>query len=93
MALNGTTQSQTLTTPLLCAPTPTTGARYKRYRLSDGKDFDSLFFPEKEALLRVLEHFENKSGEKMTYFPVSTNPPRASSIATSYIPDKAPHRR
>lgn len=38
--------------------------RYKRYRLSDGKDFSSLFFPEKEALLRVLEHFENKSGRR-----------------------------
>lgn len=37
--------------------------RYKRYRLSDGKDFSSLFFPEKDALLRVLEHFEDKSGE------------------------------
>eukprot|EP00903_Cladosiphon_okamuranus_P014647 g13582.t1 len=37
--------------------------KYKRYRLSDGKDFSSLFFPEKEALLRVLEHFENKSGK------------------------------
>eukprot|EP00752_Nemacystus_decipiens_P011862 g10522.t1 len=37
--------------------------KYKRYRLSDGKDFSSLFFPEKEALLRVLDHFENKSGK------------------------------
>ncbi|CAN0119203.1 unnamed protein product [Scytosiphon promiscuus] len=37
--------------------------KYKRYRLSDCKDFDSLFFPEKSALLRVLEHFENKSGK------------------------------
>ncbi|CAN0188246.1 unnamed protein product [Ectocarpus sp. 12 AP-2014] len=37
--------------------------RYKRYRLSDGKDFGSLFFPEKDALLRILQHFEDKSGK------------------------------
>lgn len=42
----------------------TPNPRYKRYRLSDGKDFSSLFFPEKEALLRVLEHFEKKSGKQ-----------------------------
>lgn len=38
--------------------------RYKRYRLSDGKDFTSLFFPEKESLLKLLQHFECKSGEQ-----------------------------
>ncbi|CAN0083822.1 unnamed protein product, partial [Ectocarpus sp. 8 AP-2014] len=37
--------------------------KYKRYRLSDGKDFGSLFFPEKDALLRILQHFEDKSGK------------------------------
>ncbi|CAM9204899.1 unnamed protein product [Ectocarpus sp. 6 AP-2014] len=36
--------------------------RYKRYRLGDVKDFDSLFFPEKEKLLRALENFEAKRG-------------------------------
>ncbi|CAM9180173.1 unnamed protein product [Ectocarpus sp. 4 AP-2014] len=37
--------------------------KYKRYRLSDGKDFGSLFFPEKDTLLRILQHFEDKSGK------------------------------
>ena len=37
--------------------------RYKRYKLSDGKDFSSLFFPEKEAMLKLLQHFADKSGE------------------------------
>ena len=37
--------------------------KYKRYKLSDAKTFDSLFFPEKDPLLRVLEHFKNKSGK------------------------------
>ena len=40
--------------------------RYKRYRLSEGKDFSSLFFPEKESLLRLLRHFEDKSGETVS---------------------------
>ncbi|CAN0082389.1 unnamed protein product [Ectocarpus sp. 12 AP-2014] len=35
---------------------------YKRYKLGDVKDFDSLFFPEKEKLLRALENFEAKRG-------------------------------
>ncbi|CAM9678582.1 unnamed protein product, partial [Phaeothamnion confervicola] len=36
---------------------------YKRYKLSDDKDFNSLFFPGKDALLRLIEHFEEKSGK------------------------------
>jgi mitochondrial chaperone BCS1 len=36
---------------------------YTRYRLSDEKTFDSLFFPEKEALLRMLTHFLERSGK------------------------------
>lgn len=40
--------------------------RYKRYKLGDVKDFDSLFFPEKANLLRILDHFENKTGESVS---------------------------
>lgn len=37
--------------------------KYKRYRLSDHKKFDSLFFEEKDALLSVLSDFEEKRGK------------------------------
>lgn len=37
--------------------------KYKRYRLSDHKTFDSLFFPEKDALLTLLSDFEQKRGK------------------------------
>ncbi|CAM9351235.1 unnamed protein product [Ascophyllum nodosum] len=36
--------------------------RYKRYKLGDLKDFDSLFFPEKRNLLKILSNFEEKKG-------------------------------
>eukprot|EP00752_Nemacystus_decipiens_P016296 g14573.t1 len=36
--------------------------RYKRYKLGDVKDFDSLFFPEKDSLLKILANFEAKRG-------------------------------
>ena len=36
---------------------------YKRYKLADHKDFDSLFFPEKENLLKLLSNFEEKRGK------------------------------
>jgi chaperone BCS1 len=36
---------------------------YSRYQLSDEKTFDSLFFPEKENLLKLLKHFMNRSGK------------------------------
>eukprot|EP00928_Gymnodinium_smaydae_P014898 TRINITY_DN1546_c0_g4_i1.p1 TRINITY_DN1546_c0_g4~~TRINITY_DN1546_c0_g4_i1.p1 ORF type:complete len:517 (-),score=100.38 TRINITY_DN1546_c0_g4_i1:180-1730(-) len=40
------------------------GARsYKRYKLSDHKTFESLFFDEKESLVGILKHFTNKSGK------------------------------
>ena len=39
--------------------------RYKRYKLGDVKSFDSLFFPEKAKLIKILENFENKTGEKV----------------------------
>jgi hypothetical protein len=35
----------------------------QRYKLSDEKTFESLFFPEKPKLLSLLEHFQNKDGE------------------------------
>jgi len=37
--------------------------KYKRYRLSDNKQFDSLFFRDKEALLTLLDNFQNKRGK------------------------------
>eukprot|EP00339_Tiarina_fusa_P013036 CAMPEP_0117041844 /NCGR_PEP_ID=MMETSP0472-20121206/29179_1 /TAXON_ID=693140 ORGANISM="Tiarina fusus, Strain LIS" /NCGR_SAMPLE_ID=MMETSP0472 /ASSEMBLY_ACC=CAM_ASM_000603 /LENGTH=763 /DNA_ID=CAMNT_0004752929 /DNA_START=135 /DNA_END=2426 /DNA_ORIENTATION=- len=36
---------------------------YKRYKLSESKSFDSLFFREKENLLNVVNHFRNKTGK------------------------------
>lgn len=36
---------------------------YKRYKLSDDKTFDSLFFEEKAGLLAILKHFVNKTGK------------------------------
>lgn len=36
---------------------------YKRYKLSSEKTFRSLFFPEKERLLHILKHFEQKTGK------------------------------
>lgn len=39
------------------------GENCKRYKLSGEKTFASLFFPEKEALLKLLNHFENRSGK------------------------------
>lgn len=39
------------------------GPLYKRYKLSDEKTFDSLFFPQKEQLLHLLQHFSEKKGK------------------------------
>jgi hypothetical protein len=39
------------------------GRTYKRYKLSDDKTFSSLFFEEKEPILAILEHFQNKTGK------------------------------
>lgn len=36
---------------------------YKRYELSSDKTFQSLFFPEKTRLLRILDHFANRTGK------------------------------
>lgn len=41
----------------------TSDFRYKRYVLSDEKTFQSLFFPQKESILRLLSDFENKEGK------------------------------
>ncbi|CAN0187717.1 unnamed protein product, partial [Discosporangium mesarthrocarpum] len=37
--------------------------RYKRYKLSEEKDFSSLFFPEKENLMQLLKRFEERTGK------------------------------
>eukprot|EP00929_Paragymnodinium_shiwhaense_P036800 TRINITY_DN1968_c0_g1_i1.p1 TRINITY_DN1968_c0_g1~~TRINITY_DN1968_c0_g1_i1.p1 ORF type:complete len:708 (-),score=184.45 TRINITY_DN1968_c0_g1_i1:117-2180(-) len=37
--------------------------KYRRYRLSDDKTFASLFFPEKDALLKLLDDFKNRKGK------------------------------
>ena len=39
------------------------GRIYTRYRLSEEKTFGSLFFREKESLLRLIQHFTNRSGK------------------------------
>ena len=36
---------------------------YKRFKLSDEKTFDSLFFRQKEALLKILGHFQDRTGK------------------------------
>ena len=39
------------------------GPAYKRYKLSDAKTFDSLFFPQKGVLLDLLNNFQKKVGK------------------------------
>jgi chaperone BCS1 len=39
------------------------GISYKRYKLSDEKTFDSLFFREKGGLLGLMDHFNNRTGK------------------------------
>jgi SpoVK/Ycf46/Vps4 family AAA+-type ATPase len=39
------------------------GASYKRYKLSDEKSFDSIFFKEKGNLLGLIDHFTTKTGK------------------------------
>ncbi|KAL3657808.1 hypothetical protein V7S43_017189 [Phytophthora oleae] len=36
---------------------------HKRYALGNDKTFDNVFFEEKEPLLQLLDHFENKTGK------------------------------
>lgn len=37
--------------------------RCVRYRLSDEKTFESLFFEQKRSLLKLVDHFQNKTGK------------------------------
>ena len=39
------------------------GRVYTRYRLSDEKTFESLFFGQKEGLLKILDNFQQRSGK------------------------------
>ena len=39
------------------------GFRFKKYRLSDHKTFESLFLPEKDALLGLLDDFSGQTGK------------------------------
>ena len=45
------------------APLPASEKNWKRYKLSDEKTFDTLFFREKAKVLRTLDDFENKTGK------------------------------
>ena len=38
-------------------------ARYKKYQLSDEKTFESLFFQEKDSILKLVNHFTKKTGK------------------------------
>lgn len=37
--------------------------RYKRYKLSEEKTFESLFFKEKDSLLKIMDNFINRKGK------------------------------
>lgn len=39
------------------------GISYKRYKLSEDKSFDSLFFREKDSLVALINHFSAKTGK------------------------------
>jgi mitochondrial chaperone BCS1 len=41
----------------------TSGIKYARYKLSDEKTFSSLFFPQKQMLIQLVDHFQNKTGK------------------------------
>ncbi|CAE7192922.1 unnamed protein product [Symbiodinium necroappetens] len=36
---------------------------YRRYKLSGDKSFQSLFFPEKDTLVQILDHFKHRTGK------------------------------
>eukprot|EP00931_Biecheleriopsis_adriatica_P056594 TRINITY_DN33538_c0_g1_i1.p1 TRINITY_DN33538_c0_g1~~TRINITY_DN33538_c0_g1_i1.p1 ORF type:complete len:670 (-),score=132.54 TRINITY_DN33538_c0_g1_i1:203-2179(-) len=36
---------------------------YRRYKLSDEKSFQSLFFPQKDTLVQLLDHFRHRTGK------------------------------
>eukprot|EP01052_Picozoa_sp_SAG31_P007679 SAG31_NODE_370_length_16651_cov_3.511056_6_plen_144_part_00 len=52
------TRSRFMYTPL-----PKSDGHWKRYKLSDEKSFKTLFFPQKEQLLRLLKAFDDKTGK------------------------------
>ena len=39
---------------------PENTRKYKRYQLSDDKTFESMFFPEKDSILKLIDKFTNK---------------------------------
>eukprot|EP00736_Rhodelphis_marinus_P002773 Rmarinus@m.10022 len=52
--------------PVMCRPSmgkSSSRRQYKRYKLSDEKTFDSVFFPEKNQLLRLVDSFNTRSGK------------------------------
>lgn len=40
-----------------------THTMYNRYKLSDEKTFESLFFQQKDSLINIIDHFQAKSGK------------------------------
>jgi chaperone BCS1 len=42
---------------------PSEARKYKRYLLSDAKNFDPLFFPEKSQLLKLVDDFMHARGK------------------------------
>ena len=50
-------------------PIPDSDASWKKYRLSDEKTFESLFFAEKARVLASLDAFEAKTGKYEIGFP------------------------
>ena len=37
-------------------------ATFCRFKISDGRTFESLFFPDKDGLMKRLNDFQNKAG-------------------------------
>eukprot|EP00435_Cladocopium_sp_Y103_P034330 s98_g8.t2 len=67
-----TDKSRYLYQPILSSPKTTEGGsddesdkarKYKRYLLSDAKNFDTLFFPEKSQLLKLVDDFMHARGK------------------------------
>lgn len=67
-----TDKSRYLYQPIISSPKTTEGGsddesdkarKYKRYLLSDAKNFDTLFFPEKSQLLKLVDDFMHARGK------------------------------
>ena len=55
--------------------------RYKRYKLSNHKSFDTLFFRQKENVLSIVDHFMQKTGKyAVSGYPVSKNSPNVAML-------------